>query len=90
MWWDSPAVSDGKTVIALAGRFFLRLFPAHPVPTGDVWGDTALILPRKIKPASFRDALTGNKISIEQREDGAAIPLVQAFAHCPVALLETE
>ncbi len=79
-----------KTVIALAGRFFLRLFPAHPVPTGDVWGDTALILPRKIKPASFRDALTGNKISIEQREDGAAIPLVQAFAHCPVALLETE
>jgi (1->4)-alpha-D-glucan 1-alpha-D-glucosylmutase len=79
-----------KTVIALAGRFFLRMLHAHPAPTGDVWGDTAVMLPRKIKQASFRDVLTGQKISIEQREDGAAIPLAQAFAHCPAALLETE
>ena len=79
-----------KTVIALAGRFFLRMFHAHPAPTGDVWGDTAVLLPRKIKQASFLDVLSGQKISIEPREDGLAIPLAQAFAHCPVALLETE
>ncbi len=79
-----------KTLIALAGRFFLRLFEANSAPIGEVWGDTVLTLPRKIKQSSFRDALTGAKISTEKREDGAAIPLAQAFAHCPVALLETE
>lgn len=79
-----------KTAIALAGRFFLRLVESNPAPIGDVWGDTALILPRKIKQSIFRDALTGREISTEKRGDGAAIPLAQAFAHCPVALLETE
>ncbi len=82
----------GKTVIALAGRFFLRLFNGHPAPTGNVWGNTALILPRKLLPRGtghprFQDVLTGRNISIEQREDDAVIPLAQAFSHCPAALL---
>jgi len=77
----------GKTVIALAGRFFLRLFNSHAAPTGDVWGDTSVILPKKIGQPRLQDVLTGRNISVEQREDGAVIPLAQAFSHCPVALL---
>jgi (1->4)-alpha-D-glucan 1-alpha-D-glucosylmutase len=80
----------GKTVIALAGRFFLRLFNGHPAPTGDVWGNTALILPKKIRQPRFQDALTGRDIAIEQREDGAVISLSQAFSHCPAALLVSQ
>jgi maltooligosyltrehalose synthase len=80
----------GKTVIALAGRFFLRLFNGHPTPTGDVWGNTALILPKKIRQPRFQDALTGRDIAIEQREDGAVISLSQAFSHCPAALLVSQ
>jgi maltooligosyltrehalose synthase len=57
------------------------------VPTGDVWGNTAVILPKKIGQPRFQDAITGRNISIEQREDGTVIPLAQAFSHCPVALL---
>jgi (1->4)-alpha-D-glucan 1-alpha-D-glucosylmutase len=77
----------GKTVIALAGRFFLRLFNGHPAPTGDVWGNTAVILPKKMGPTHFQDVLTGRNISIEQRQDGVVIPLAQAFSHCPATLL---
>jgi (1->4)-alpha-D-glucan 1-alpha-D-glucosylmutase len=77
----------GKTVIALAGRFFLRLFNSHPAPIGDVWGNTAVILPRKIGRPVFQDVFTGRRVSIEQREDTAVIPLAQAFSHCPAALL---
>lgn len=77
----------GKTVIALAGRFFLRLFNGHPAPTGDVWGNTAVILPKKMGQPHFQDVLTGRNISIEQRQNGVVIPLGEAFSHCPAALL---
>jgi (1->4)-alpha-D-glucan 1-alpha-D-glucosylmutase len=80
----------GKTVIALAGRFFLRLFNGHPAPTGDVWGNTALTLPKKIGQPRFQEVLTGRNIASEQREDGAVIPLAQAFSHCPAALLVSQ
>src|SRR5580693_6952097 len=83
----------GKTVIALAGRFFLRLLNGHPAPTGDVWGNTELTLPGKIRQQCFRDVFTGETISTEQREAGNVIALRKAFAHCPAALLvsiETE
>ena len=78
---------EGKTIIALTGRFFLRLLNGRPAPTGDVWGNTELILPRKIQQQCFKDVFTGQTISLQPREDGAAIPLAQAFAHCPAALL---
>jgi (1->4)-alpha-D-glucan 1-alpha-D-glucosylmutase len=77
----------GKTVIVLAGRFFFRVFNSHPAPTGDVWGNTAVILPKKIGQPRFQDAFTGRNITVEQREDGTVIPLAQAFSHCPAALL---
>ena len=77
----------GKTVIVLAGRFFFRLFNSHPALTGDVWGNTAVILPKKIGQPRFQDAFTGRNIAIEQREDGTVIPLAQVFSHCPAAIL---
>ena len=78
---------EGKTAIALAGRFFLRLFNSHPAPTGDVWGNTAIVIPKKIKHQSFKDALTGEILAVETRDNQTVIPLAKAFAHCPVALL---
>jgi (1->4)-alpha-D-glucan 1-alpha-D-glucosylmutase len=77
----------GKTVIALAGRFFLRLLNSHAAPAGEVWGNTAAVLPRKIEQQCFQNVFTGQIVSIEQRDGEAAIPLAKAFSHCPVALL---
>ena len=78
---------EGKTVIALAGRFFLRLLNSHPAPTGDLWGNTAVILPQKIGQQSFQDVFTGQPVAIEQHDGDAVIPLSGAFSRCPVALL---
>jgi (1->4)-alpha-D-glucan 1-alpha-D-glucosylmutase len=81
---------NGQTVIALVGRLFLRIRNSHPAPTGDVWGNTAILLPKRIKSASFQDVFTGQKLTAEEHEGEAALSLAKVFAHCPVALLFAE
>ncbi|HEV2687314.1 MAG TPA: malto-oligosyltrehalose synthase [Bryobacteraceae bacterium] len=78
---------DGHAVIALAGRFFLKLRNSHPRPVGDVWGNTSVVLPPEMAGERWHDVFTGQTIAVEQRDDRAVIPLAQAFSHCPVALL---
>lgn len=78
---------SGKTVVALAGRFFLKLLNSHPFPPPEAWGNTAVLLSKKPEQRCLQNILTGEVLSIEPREDGAWIPLGKAFAHCPVALL---
>ena len=80
----------GQTVLAVAGRFFLRLCNSHNVPWGDVWANTSLVLPRKIAARGFRDVLTGRTIDAEQQGEHYILPLGKIFAHCPVALLSSE
>jgi len=80
----------GRTVLAVAGRFFLRLCNSHGVPWGEVWGNTALVLPRKIVASSFRDIFTGRTIDAERHDEHATLPLAKIFSHCPVALLSSE
>jgi len=81
---------NGRTVIALVGRFFLKLRNSHPAPIGDVWGNTAILLPRKIKHYSFQDVFTGQTLAVEEREGEASLALAKVFARCPVALLFAE
>ena len=81
---------NGRTVIALASRFFLKLRNSHPAPIGDVWGNTAVLLPGRIKQRSFQDLFTGQKLSVEERGGEAALPLSRIFSRCTVALLFDE
>ena len=88
MWWDSRD-SLGRQDRNRAGGQILSppvqcASRAHGRRLGRHGCDTAA---EDRASRSFQDVLTGQKISIEQREDGAAIPLAQAFAHCPAALL---
>ncbi|HMD49320.1 MAG TPA: malto-oligosyltrehalose synthase, partial [Bryobacteraceae bacterium] len=83
--------SEKQTVLALAGRFFLRMCNSHGVPWGEqTWGSTSVILPKKIACTHFRDVLSGQRIEAEQRGDELALPLAKVFARCPVALLVSE
>jgi (1->4)-alpha-D-glucan 1-alpha-D-glucosylmutase len=77
----------GKTIVVLAGRFLLRMFNSHPAPTGEIWGNTVVTLPRAIDQRDFQDAFTGQHVSAEQRDGAPAFVLASAFSHCPVALL---
>ena len=81
---------NGRTVVALASRFFLKLRNSHPLPIGDVWGNTAVLLPKKIKHCCFQDVFTGQTFTVEQREGEAVLPLAQVLSQCTVALLFAE
>ncbi len=51
-----------QTLLAFTGRFFLKLCNSHGKPVGDVWGNTAVTLPKKAAHPSFRDILTGETV----------------------------
>ena len=81
---------NGRMAIALAGRFFLRLRNSHPAPIGDVWGNTVVTLPKKIKNLSFQDVFTDQTLTVEKRDGESSLPLAEVFSRCPVALLFSE
>ncbi|HEV2667996.1 MAG TPA: malto-oligosyltrehalose synthase, partial [Blastocatellia bacterium] len=85
---------DGKTAIVIATRFFIRL--AHGAPIGrEAWGDTAILTGDEFA-GRYRDVLTGRSVCARKRpdckedgaEDGNELPVAEALAHLPVALLE--
>jgi (1->4)-alpha-D-glucan 1-alpha-D-glucosylmutase len=79
-----------QTLIALTGRFFYKLCNSHGKPIGDVWGNTAVAVPKKTEFTSFRDIFTAETVTAEPREGGLFLPLSRVFSHLPVALLFAE
>ena len=79
-----------KTAIVVAPRFFIRLAPGLPIGS-DVWGATAVLMNDKLS-GCYRDVFTGRTVRTRARpgahEDGHELPLAEALAHLPVALLE--
>ncbi len=43
----SRASAENQTMIAVTGRFFLKLCNSHSKPIGEVWGNTAIALPQE-------------------------------------------
>ena len=82
---------ENQTMLALTGRFFLKLCNSHGKPIGDVWGNTTVALPRKTKHEEFRDIFTGQTVTAQRSDDGGLVlPLNKVFSQCPVALLFAE
>ncbi|MGA2879789.1 MAG: malto-oligosyltrehalose synthase [Bryobacteraceae bacterium] len=82
--------TENQTLIAVTGRFFLKLCNSHNKPFGDVWGNTTVELPKKAAHRTFHDIVTGETLTAEQREGGLFLPVSKVFSHCPVALLFAE
>ena len=79
-----------SVVLALAGRFFLKLRNSHHLPVGEVWEDTRVVLPRRIKHSCFKDVFTGRTLAVHKQNGKTELPLTEIFAHCPVALVFAE
>jgi (1->4)-alpha-D-glucan 1-alpha-D-glucosylmutase len=80
---------DGRTAIAVAGRFFVALGAEKRPPVGEeAWGDSVLQLSRDSAAGAFRDVFTGRILEVEKRNGKPTLPLAGVFAHLPVALLE--
>lgn len=77
----------GECVVVLAGRFFLTLARSGRSETGPAWGDATIVLPRTMAHRRFEDVLTGQAIETSAVGDKSVIPLQQAFARLPVAIL---
>lgn len=79
----------GRSLIAVAGRFFRSLDAEQRRPTGrEVWGDSALLLRRNLSRAVWRDVFSESVVEIATRSGAPTLPLAAVFAHLPVALLE--
>jgi (1->4)-alpha-D-glucan 1-alpha-D-glucosylmutase len=78
----------GATVIVMAGRFFAQLGAQSRFPVGaETWGDTQVILRKRISAGPYRDVLTGQTVSSVARDGDPALPVSKAFSHLPAALL---
>jgi (1->4)-alpha-D-glucan 1-alpha-D-glucosylmutase len=83
-----------KTAIVIASRFFIRLTPGAPIGR-EAWGDTAILTGDELA-GCYRDVFTGRSVHARKRpdgnedgnEDGYELPVAEALAHLPVALLE--
>lgn len=82
---------DGKTLIAVAPRFFTRLCAqAGGLPLGaDVWKDTRLVIPFESTGRIYRNVITGERLATSLWEGQTSFPLATVLADFPVALLET-
>jgi (1->4)-alpha-D-glucan 1-alpha-D-glucosylmutase len=80
--------SEDEVLLALTGRFFLKLRNSSGNPVGEsVWNDTRAVLPKRFAQRRFEDVLSGQIIEAQQHNGNAVIPLARAFEHCPAALL---
>jgi (1->4)-alpha-D-glucan 1-alpha-D-glucosylmutase len=78
-----------QTVVVFAGRFFTRLGNLSQPPTGSgVWGESVVELDHASAAGLYREVFTGRLIRAGRGGAGVELPLAQAFAHLPVALLE--
>jgi (1->4)-alpha-D-glucan 1-alpha-D-glucosylmutase len=78
----------GQQLIAVAGRFFASLASGEQLPVGpDVWGNTQLILTKRLKEGVWRDELTGQEIKTETGGGRPFLPMERVFSLLPVALL---
>jgi (1->4)-alpha-D-glucan 1-alpha-D-glucosylmutase len=82
--------TENQMVVALTGRFFLRLCNSHGKPIGDVWGNTTVALPKKARYESFQNVFTGQTITAQSSDGRLLLPLNEVFSQCPVALLFAE
>ncbi|MGH9611817.1 MAG: malto-oligosyltrehalose synthase [Bryobacteraceae bacterium] len=72
-----------RTAITIAGRFFLNRDARK-------WGDTGIVIPRRLQQQRYRDAITGRVIEARRQGVRLFLPVEDAFAVLPVALLSAQ
>src|SRR5262249_38368422 len=82
---------QGRTVIAMASRFFMALNTAGGLPLGrGPWGDSALLLRRRLPSGRYRDVLTDTAVETVPVGSHFVLPLADVFSRLPVALLTSD
>ncbi len=78
----------GTTVLVLAGRFFAQIEAQARLPVGvETWGDAEVVLRKQLPTGPYRDVFSGKTVTPLQRDGDHVLPVSQAFAHLPIAML---
>ncbi len=82
------ALADGRIAIAVAPYLVTRLTDAeHPLPTGDRWKTSRVLLPPAMAAVTYRDAFTGIERRATSSSTQAWLFVGEIFEVLPVALL---
>jgi (1->4)-alpha-D-glucan 1-alpha-D-glucosylmutase len=79
---------DGRAVIAIAPHLISRLVSAErPVPLGDTWRTSRVLLPTSLASLTFTDVFTGATLRPVAAGESAWLFIGQALQTLPVSLL---
>jgi (1->4)-alpha-D-glucan 1-alpha-D-glucosylmutase len=82
---------DQRVLIAIVPRLTLRLTDnEHPLPIGERWTTSRILLPSSLASRTFRDVFTGSTITPEGGPAGPWLFAGQALRTLPVAVLIDE
>jgi maltooligosyltrehalose synthase len=80
--------SDGRALIALAPHLTLPLIDRdHPLPLGDRWKTSRVLLPPSLSALTWHDAFTGAALKPVITAEHSWLFVGQVFERLPVALL---
>jgi (1->4)-alpha-D-glucan 1-alpha-D-glucosylmutase len=80
--------ADGQALVAVAPHLAVHVTDRdRPVPLGDRWKTSRVLLPPALASLTFRDAFTGAEVRPTVASESAWIFVGQAFQRLPVALL---
>src|SRR6185503_15951148 len=75
-------LSAGGAVIAVAPHLVARLLSDdHPVPIGDLWKTSRVILPPSLASLTYRDAFTGAEVRPVKANESAWLFVGQVLRH---------
>jgi (1->4)-alpha-D-glucan 1-alpha-D-glucosylmutase len=75
------------TVVAV-GRLLMALSKEEQLPIGhEIWGGSRIRLPGNTPPPQFTDVLSGNRVNVENCDNGWFIPAAETFYSLPIAVL---
>jgi (1->4)-alpha-D-glucan 1-alpha-D-glucosylmutase len=81
---------EEKELIVAVPRLFVSL--THQVkikPLGEkVWGDTSIVMPRKLNSQSYRNIFTDEILKVNVQKDGLKISVAEILKSFPVAAIE--
>lgn len=80
-------LDDAHAAIVVAPRWFAHLEPGEALPLGDnVWGEDTIDV-SSLPPGTYRNALTGETVTAEERGGAMQLPVRRVLAAFPVAAL---
>jgi (1->4)-alpha-D-glucan 1-alpha-D-glucosylmutase len=81
-------LTPDAAVVAIAPHLIARFVDApHPVPVGDMWKTSRVMLPPSLAGLAFRDAFTGAEVRAARANGSAWLFVGQALRTLPVSLL---